>query len=145
MGCRIGHHAWQWGFGDDAGDACKEAFRLPKCRQNPAGQPQRSEHIGQEELLDHNVFGINKVAKCNDASGIDDAVQTAKSSDGLIDQVDTSIRIAQVQRQWHSSIAVGDGKAMAVARRHQQLTAALGENVAQLTAKPSARTNDSNY
>ena len=65
----LGHHG---------ADLQQEALRLLQQRQHPTQEEERTDHVGQEELLDDLVRGVGQRAEGHHSGGVDQAVEATE-------------------------------------------------------------------
>ena len=66
-------------------------------RQASAQEPQGPDHVGEEQLFDHDVGSVGQVAEGHDAGGVYEHVQAPEGSGCRCDQPVPGVGVAQVQ------------------------------------------------
>jgi hypothetical protein len=95
--CRVGDHARQRCLGNDCADVHEEALCCRKCRDDPFDQPEWSEDVGEEQLLQHDVVCLAQRAESDDTGGVDHSVEATERIVRRSHERSAGIDVAQVE------------------------------------------------
>ena len=76
---RVGRHARHRRVGDDTRDVHEEPLGVPERCGDALGQPHRAERVREEQLLDHDVVGVDQITERHDPRRHDHAVESART------------------------------------------------------------------
>jgi len=94
---RVGRHAGQRLLRHDRAERHHDTPSFRQLRHQSPEQPERTEHVGDEQLLDHVVGGVDQVAEGDHPGRQHERVEVAGALLDRAEQTVTGTRIAQVE------------------------------------------------